>query len=58
MIAISNITSMGLDYGLALNPQRALRIRPILNDVLQAITIVNFTQHDALHAANIRRQLK
>jgi tRNA(fMet)-specific endonuclease VapC len=57
-IAISTITVMELRYGLALNPQRALKIAPVIADILAAVTILPFGTIEAEQAAQIRAILK
>lgn len=57
-IAISSITVMEIHYGLMLNPQRAERIKLIIIDLLNTITILDFNAQDAIKAANLRTELK
>ena len=39
-LAVSAITVMEVEYGLALNPDRALRIRPVVAELLQLLTVL------------------
>lgn len=57
-IAVSSITVMEIQYGLALNPKRASEIRPIIHDFFLPIHILDFNQEDATQAAVIRALLK
>ncbi|WP_416667180.1 type II toxin-antitoxin system VapC family toxin [Egbenema bharatensis] len=57
-IAISAITVMELHYGLALNPQRALKIEPTIASILSSVTILPFGAVEAQQAAQIRAALK
>lgn len=57
-IAVSSITVMELHYGLALNPKRAMQIKPILSDLLASVNILDFAQEDAFCAAKLRARLK
>jgi tRNA(fMet)-specific endonuclease VapC len=57
-IAVSIITVMELRYGLALNPQRAQKIAPTIDQFLNSITIIPFTNAEAEQAAEIRALLK
>ena len=57
-LAISSITIMEIDYGLLLNPNKAKKIRPIIDELLKPITIVNFGDLEAESAAEIRVFLK
>ncbi len=57
-IAVSSITVMEIHYGLALNPKYAKTLKPIILDFLNAITILNFEEKDAIEAATIYASLK
>lgn len=57
-IAISTITVMEIQYGIALNPTYGKRIEPIIVDFLSAIILLDFNQNDALQAATVRALLK
>lgn len=57
-IAISSITVMEIEYGLALNAKRASFIKPIISDFLNAITILDFNEKDAKQSAIMRAHLK
>ncbi len=58
MIAISSITLHEIQYGLALNAARAAKISAIIHDFLMPIRILDFSQGEAIAAAEIRSQLK
>jgi len=57
-IAVSSITVMEIEYGLALNPKLAKKIKTIVMDFLSAVTVLNFNSDDARAAAIIRAILK
>jgi len=49
---------MEIEYGLNINPQRAIKIRPIINLLLNSIHKLPYTEEDAIVTANIRSFLK
>ena len=57
-IAVSSMTSMELKYGLAINPQRAVKIQPLINSFLDSVTILLFGEEEAKQTAQIRSILK
>lgn len=57
-VAISAITVMELRYGLALNPQRAQKVEPVIDGLLSSATILPFSTEEAEQAAQIRADLK
>ena len=57
-IAVSAITLMEIEYGLFLNPAKAKKIRPILDEFLASISILAFGNQEAICAAQIRAALK
>ncbi len=57
-IVISTISVMELQYGLMLNPARAVKIREIIHDFLAVIHVIDFNQGDAREAAIARSFLK
>lgn len=57
-IYVSAVTVMEVRYGLKINPQQAVRIGTVMNDLLNAATIVPFDSLVANCAADIRGQLK
>jgi tRNA(fMet)-specific endonuclease VapC len=57
-VAISSITVMEIDYGLALAPARARRLRPMLDALLGAVHLLPFTVEDARAAATVRSNLR
>lgn len=58
LIAVSVITRMEIEFGLQLNPDRARKLAPILNDFLAAVTTLAFSEADAMAAAGIRAALQ
>lgn len=57
-IAVSTITVMEIEFGLALNPKQTIKIKPVILDFLSQITILNYTQEDAVQTALVRTLLK
>lgn len=57
-IAVSVISRMEVEYGLAINPERAKRLRRPLESFFQSVHQLPMTVEDALSAASIRSELK
>lgn len=57
-LAVSTITVMEIYYGFKLNPQKAQKIRPVIQELLKPITIISFTEKEAESVAQIRVFLK
>jgi tRNA(fMet)-specific endonuclease VapC len=57
-ITVSAVTVMELRYGLALNPQRAQKVKPVITSFLASVTILPFSTVEAEQAAQIRAALK
>jgi len=57
-IALSSITVMELRYGLALNPQRAHKIEPVILGLIASVSVLPFTSAEAGQASHIRALLK
>ncbi len=58
LIAVSTLTRMEVDYGLALNAERARKLAPVLNAFFSSILSLPFDESDARAAAAIRAALK
>jgi tRNA(fMet)-specific endonuclease VapC len=58
MIAVSTLTRMEVDYGLALNQERAKKLAPLLDAFFSVIATIPFEGADATAAAGIRSALK
>jgi tRNA(fMet)-specific endonuclease VapC len=58
LIAVSVVTRMEIESGLQLNPERARKLGPILDSVLNAITTLPLSEADAIAAAGIRVALQ
>lgn len=58
LIAVSALTRMEVDYGLALNVERARKLAPLLDAFFSAIVTLPFDAADARAAAAIRAALK
>ncbi len=57
-IFISSLTMMEVKYGLAINPQRAVKIQLVIETFLSSITILPFGVSEAELIAKIRSMLK
>jgi tRNA(fMet)-specific endonuclease VapC len=57
-IAISSITVMEIEYGLALNPSAMKKLKTILNEFMEIVTIINYSRDDAAQSALLRALLK
>ena len=57
-VAISSITRMEIEFGLQLNPARALKIAVVMNAFLDSITTLPFEVADAQAAGTIRATLQ
>lgn len=57
-IFISALTLMELRYGLLLNPAKARTLQPMIESLVNTITILSFDADAASHAAHIRSSLK
>jgi tRNA(fMet)-specific endonuclease VapC len=58
LIAVSALTRMEVDYGLALNNERARKLAPMLDAFFSTIATLPFDEADAKAAAAIRAALK
>jgi tRNA(fMet)-specific endonuclease VapC len=58
LIAVSVLTRMEVDYGLALNAERARKLAPMLDVFFSTIATLPFDEADAKAAAAIRAALK
>ena len=58
LIVVSALTRMEVDYGLALNTERAKKLTPILDAFFSTIATLPFDEADAQAAAAIRATLK
>ncbi len=58
LLAISSITLMEIEFGLALNPHRARKLAPVINAFLGSITTFSFDEADSLAAAGVRASLQ
>lgn len=57
-IGISSITVMEVEYGLSINPERALKIEPHWQALLRQLQIIDYNKEDACISARIRAHLK
>jgi tRNA(fMet)-specific endonuclease VapC len=58
LISVSVLTRMEVDYGLALNAERARKLAPMLDAFFSSIATLPFDEADAKAAAAIRAALK
>ena len=57
-LAISVVTRMEIDYGLALNAGRARKYLPLLNDFFSVVPTLNIELADAAASASLRASLR
>lgn len=57
-VFISVITLMEIQYGMAINPKSVSKIRQVIENFLDSIIILPFSNKEALEAASIRSILK
>jgi tRNA(fMet)-specific endonuclease VapC len=58
LIVVSALTRMEVDYGLALNAERARKLAPVLDAFFSTLVTLPFDEVDAKAAAAIRAALK
>ena len=58
IIAVSAITRMEIEYGLALNAERARKLAPVLNAFFAAVDNLGFDVVDAEASASLRAGLR
>lgn len=56
-LAVSAVTVMELEYGLARNPSLAARVRPVVEALLQRITILPCGEDEARETGRLRGEL-
>ncbi|TAN49774.1 MAG: type II toxin-antitoxin system VapC family toxin [Methylococcaceae bacterium] len=57
-LGISSITAMEIEFGLRLHPERTRKLAPVLEALLSAITLLDFSVADAHAAAGLRATLQ
>lgn len=57
-LAVSALTRMEVAYGLALNPQRAVLLAPVLDAFFSVVPTLPFAEAEAQAAAGVRAALK
>lgn len=57
-VAVSSVTAMEIEFGLALNAQRARRLAPVMRALLGAITVLPYEVGDACATAVLRAALQ
>ncbi|MFM7226370.1 MAG: type II toxin-antitoxin system VapC family toxin [Betaproteobacteria bacterium] len=58
VLSVSAITRMEIDFGLALNPARAAKLVPLLDDFFSVVSTLGFELSDAEAAASVRASLQ
>jgi len=56
-LTVSSITVMEIRYGLLHNPNRAKKIKKVINDFLKCLVILPYTMEEAEYSAQIRAAL-
>jgi tRNA(fMet)-specific endonuclease VapC len=57
-IAVSSITAMEIEFGLALNAARARRLAPVMHALLQAVAILPYGVAEGRATASLRAALQ
>jgi len=57
-VAVSSITAMEIEFGLALDAQRARRLAPVMHALLGAVSILPYGIGDARATATLRASLQ
>ena len=57
-LAVSSVTAMEIEFGLALNAQRARRIAPVMRALVGAIAVLPYEVEDARATAVLRAALQ
>ena len=57
-LAVSSVTVMEINYGLALEPSRVRRLQPVIDALLGAVCLLPFTVEDAHAAGALRASLR
>ncbi len=57
-IHVSSIAVMEIEYGLKLNPEREIKIRPVWNALLAHIHVIPYSPQCSMASASIRAALK
>jgi tRNA(fMet)-specific endonuclease VapC len=58
LLGVSCITAMEIEFGLQLNPDRARKLRPVLEALLRSIDILDYHLEDAHTAGSLRAALQ
>jgi tRNA(fMet)-specific endonuclease VapC len=57
-VAISAISAMEVEYGLALHPARARKLAPVMRALLQSVAVMPYGLEDARASASLRASLE
>ena len=57
-VAVSTVTLMEVEYGLALDPGRSRRLAPLLDGMLGSVRVLPFSRADARSAGGVRAALR
>jgi tRNA(fMet)-specific endonuclease VapC len=58
LIAVSSVTLMEIEFGLALNAARARKLAPVMHALLGAISVLPYRSEDARATATLRAALQ
>lgn len=58
LVAVSSITAMEIEFGLALDEQRARRLAPVMHALLDAVAVLPYEAADARATAALRAALQ
>ena len=58
LVAVSTITVMEIEFGLALDASRARRLAPLMHTMLEAVTVLPYEAGDARASAVLRAALQ
>lgn len=58
LVAVSAVTEMEIEFGLALDPARARGLAPVMHALLQAVSILPYGSEDARATAALRAALQ
>lgn len=53
-LAISAVTLFEIQYGLERNPKQVLKIKPMMQSLIESISVLPFTAQTAAHAGTLR----
>jgi tRNA(fMet)-specific endonuclease VapC len=57
-LAVSSVTLMKVEYGLALQPEKARKLRPVLQEFFESVELIPYGEREARATAALRAALK